>query len=163
MKRAIAIITVIIGLIVVILGVGISPEYASTHYAGYHDVLSASFGGDFYTYVYDGIDTIVDELSEINEGVEAMVYAERANAETIASVGKIAVIAIGLLIVVIGMNQFAASLPEKKPVVANPPYMQTSPAPYAPVYEAEAPVFCAEPEAAVTEQPCDIAASADEM
>ncbi len=111
MKKTIAIITIIVGVIVMILGLSIQTHDVSSYY-----ITGASFGADFYTYVYDGIDTIVDELDEINKGIEA-----------IASAGKMIVISIGLLIAVMGLKQLAyASEEVPVPVTVSPATVRTS-------------------------------------
>ena len=111
MKKTIAILTVIIGVIVMILGFTIQTQNVSSYY-----IMGASFGADFYTYVYDGIDVIVDELDEINKGIEV-----------VASAGKMIVISIGLLIAAMGLKQLAYASEEAPiPVAFSPATVKTS-------------------------------------
>ena len=117
MKKIIAIITIIVGIIVIVLGLCIQPGKVYLHNDSIYSVPSAAFGADFYTYVYDGVDTIVDELDDINRGVE-----------TIASAGKMIVISIGLLIVAMGLKELpdhsqvapASQSPVSAPVAFTP-------------------------------------------
>ena len=110
LKKIISLLMAIIGIVVIILGVGLMGDTASaksfSHSASYYNADSASFGGDFYTYIYEASDTIVDELDDINNGVSTMVDAQSAQlkktAETTTAIyktGGMIVIAIGLAIV----------------------------------------------------------------
>lgn len=109
-KKITAIVIAVIGLIVVIMGASISGKDADTSSysfsAGYFDIPGASFGADFYTYMYDGSDTIVEELYNLNIGVaeviDAQNYQIKKAAETTEAVyktGGMIVIAIGLAII----------------------------------------------------------------
>ena len=128
MKKTVAIITMIIGLIVMIMGFSIETNDVPTHIHSSYNVYGAAFGADFYTYVYDGIDTIVDELDDINSGVSKIVRGEQAIADTVATVGKNIVIAIGLLIIVSGLKQLAYASKSTHVIVdALPPREKPSP------------------------------------
>ena len=93
LKKITAVVTAVIAVIVIILGVTVlnagtthsvddsSFRYSATEY----DAKGASFGADFYTYVYDASDIIVDELDEINKGMETVVKAQSAINENVAT------------------------------------------------------------------------------
>ena len=119
-RKITAIITAIIGIVVIILGVTIMDKTANhsvddntfRYSAGEYDVDYASFGADFYTYMYKSNDVIVDELDDINKALETVVKAQNsinaavtANVEatddlidTVNDVGGMVVISIGLAI-----------------------------------------------------------------
>ena len=128
MKKTIAIITIVVGIIVMILGLCIQPGKVYLYNDSSYSVPGAAFGADFYTYVYDGIDTIVDELDDINEGMSDLVYGVKSICDTVAKVGKMIVISIGLLIVVMGLKELpdnsqvapASQSPVSAPVAFTP-------------------------------------------
>ncbi len=81
--------------------------------AGSYYVPYASFGGDFYTYMYNASDTIVDELDDMNKGMEQVVAAEAniqkqvtANARATDALTH----AVYMLIIAVGCGIFAAGL-----------------------------------------------------
>lgn len=104
-------------------------KYSATEY----NAESAAFGGDFYTYIYEASDIIVDELNAINKGMETVVKAQdsinaavTANAQatealigTVNQAGGMIVIAIGLAILASGVQGIGAAfapVEEKKSV-----------------------------------------------
>lgn len=136
-RKITAILTVVIGIGVIALGAFLMMETAdhdvadgsfrytaNTYDASDYDAEYASFGGDFYTYIYRSSDIIVDELDEINKGVAAvnnsmnnamatMVRAQnsvnaavtanvRATDDLIDTVNKVA----GMLLIAIGLTVF---------------------------------------------------------
>lgn len=120
LKKITAIVTAVIGLIVIILGatlMGKADRFSvnddNFHYtATYYSVQDASFGADFYTYMYDASDTIVDELNDINSAISTVVAAQdavvantaanikatMALTETVGKAGGMITIAIGLAV-----------------------------------------------------------------
>lgn len=140
LRKITSVICIIIGLVVIILGIsfnanlkthgtdGATVQYSAKNY----DLEYASFGGDFYTYIYKGSDTIVDVLDEINKSMEtvvngenAMINTTKANikatdalAETVEKVGKTVIIAIGLLTLAFGVNSLGKAF--TKPIPAAP-------------------------------------------
>ena len=120
LKKIISIAMVVIGIAVIILGTGLMGESTSaksfSHTAAYNDADGASFGGDFYTYIYEASDIIVDELYSIDKGISVMVEAQnyqiKKAAETTDAVYKVGgtiVLAIGLAIVASGLAMFAVA------------------------------------------------------
>ena len=115
LKKIAAIAMVLLGLITIIIGAGlkntefteIAEDYSgSASYSfGRYSITGYAFGADFYTEMYNGSKTIVDELDDIGNGVEAAVKAAsesaKINAISIRANAKLAsavVIAIGLAI-----------------------------------------------------------------
>ena len=137
LKKITAILCLVIGIIVVILGVTIdaskpnhAPEDKSFRYtASGYDVSSAAFGADFYTYTYRGIDTAVAALDGIDKSTETVVKAQNgiyqatvANiaavdslAANVSKIGKLIVLSIGLMVTAFGLyacgNVFVVASP----------------------------------------------------
>jgi len=120
LKKIISIVMVIIGIVAIVLGAGLMDESASgksfTHTASFNDAEGASFGGDFYTYIYEASDIIVDELYSIDKGmsviIEAQNYQIKKAVETtnaIYETGGMVVIAIGMAIVASGLGMLAVA------------------------------------------------------
>ena len=135
-----AIISLALGIIVVIMGLSmLSPSAStsfsgssSTYYSGSYDVRGASFGADFYTYMYDASDTIVEELNDIStaaeiitknqqgirNGIHSVMDATDSLNNTVSKTGGMIVIAIGLSIlsrsVPLAADLFCGAKEEKK-------------------------------------------------
>ena len=75
--------------------------------ATYYDVDSAKFGADFYTEIYDASDTIVDELNDINKGLDVVSNSQKTMIEAIYY-------AAGMIIIVIGLYTIAKSFDLKR-------------------------------------------------
>lgn len=101
-------ITSIIALLlgIIIIGIGVSVTSKSLTLADYsaktYQVDSARFGADFYTDIYEASDVMVDELSAINGGIEAVSVSVNTAAREIHS-------AIGILIISLGLGVVAVS------------------------------------------------------
>lgn len=130
-KKITAIITAVIGIIVTILGVTLMGETANhavddnsfRYVAENYNADYASFGADFYTYIYGASDTIVDELNDINKAMETVVKAQNSiNAavtanvlatddliDTVNHVGGMIVIAIGLSILAYAVQKIGVA------------------------------------------------------
>ncbi len=149
LKKITSILCVLLGIAVIILGVTFDANVSK------HDVDEksfrvssntynldyASFGGDFYTYIYKGSDTIVDVLNEMNKSTETVVKAENgiyeaaaANieavdslAEIVAKTGKIIILAIGIMIAALGLHSFGAAFTKPSPAVVIPPKAEDEP------------------------------------
>ena len=127
LKKIISIVIIVIGIAVIILGASLKDSVSTksfSHSASYYDADGASFGGDFYTYIYGATDTIVDELDDINKGIsvlaDAQSYQIKKAAETTDAIYKTAsmiVIAIGAAIAASGLGLFAAAFTPVKPIV----------------------------------------------
>lgn len=117
-----AIVSTVFSIIIICLGISVylsggtsyTYEKAENVYSSHYDVKGASFGADFYTYMYDASDTIVSELdkslelqNELNKNV-----VELKN--TVGNVGNSISYdmsyALGMLIICIGISTLAFSL-----------------------------------------------------
>ena len=103
--RVFPIITAIIGLIIVFLGYSVINKTVSidTYNAKFYSVSYAAFGGDFYTEIYGAVDTVADELNDINEGIEQVT-------ETIGQATNVICSTIGFLILSIGLGTIGVSI-----------------------------------------------------
>ena len=165
LKKIAAIAMVLLGLITIIIGAGlkntefteIAEDYSgSASYSfGRYSITGYAFGADFYTEMYNGSKTIVDELDDIGNGVEAAVKAAsesaKINAISIRANAKLAsavVIAIGLAILAFAVFALGSAFtPEKEPtVVVNAPAAPPAPAPVPAPAPAPAPAPEPEPE-----------------
>lgn len=130
-KKITAIITAVIGIVVIILGATLMGETANhavddnsfRYVAENYNADYASFGGDFYTYIYGASDTIVDELDDINKAMETVVKAQNSiNAavtanvlatddliDTVNHVGGMIIIAIGLSILAYAVQKIGVA------------------------------------------------------
>ena len=130
-KKITAIITAVIGIVVIILGATLMGETANhavddnsfRYVAENYNADYASFGADFYTYIYDASDTIVDELNDINKAMETVVKAQNSiNAaatanvlatddliDTVNHVGGMIIIAIGLSILAYAVQKIGVA------------------------------------------------------
>lgn len=119
-RKITAILTALIGVVVIAMGASLMKSNAyhgvdgsSFRYvAEEYDISSATFGADYYTYMYRANDTMVDELNAINKALETVVKAENAinNAASanvdatdaliaaVCKVGGMVIVAIGLAI-----------------------------------------------------------------
>lgn len=99
------ILSLIIGVIVIAIGISVMlhQSEAKIYSANLYDVESAIFGGDFYTEIYAASDTIVDELNDINNGIE-IISAE------LASVINTIYYASGMIIITVGLAIIANSI-----------------------------------------------------
>lgn len=151
LRKITAILTAVIGLVVIVLGISLMGQTAGhdvdvdklSHDAEYYNAEYASFGGDFYTYIYGASDIIVDELYDINSGLGTVVAAQRNVAEavavnveatdslnaTVCKVGGTVVMAIGLAILSCGLLALGAAFVPAAPA----PVSEPKPAYYAPV------------------------------
>ena len=140
LKKITSILCVVIGLIVLVLGITFNAkleahetEGATVRYsAADYDLERALFGADFYTYIYNGSDTIVDVLDDINKSAETIVKGENAIikateenikatdalAQTVEKVGKMMIIAVGLLTLAFGINSLGKAF--TKPIPCAP-------------------------------------------
>lgn len=100
-----SIVSLVLGIVIMIMGVTVMNKKVNidTYTAKHYDADSAAFGGDFYTEIYGASDIIVDELSDINGGVELL-------SESMASMSNIIYYPIGMLIVAFGIGVISVSL-----------------------------------------------------
>ena len=141
LRKITAIVTAVLGLIAIILGFTLLGEQDTHstngqsfgHIATVSDVPGASFGADFYTYMYDASDVMVSELSAINHAASTIIDAQNAIiknpastvraadalANTISKVGGVVTIAIGMAILAYAANCAAVAFVPAE-VVAQP-------------------------------------------
>ena len=99
-----SIISLVLGAIIIIMGISVMNKEIDieSHNASNYDVDYAAFGGDFYTEIYGASDVIVDELDEINNGIELL-------SESIETVANVVYYPIGMLMVSLGIGVIAIS------------------------------------------------------
>ncbi|MBC8570098.1 hypothetical protein [Zongyangia hominis] len=174
LKKIMSIITALIGIATIALGVMLMNEKPISYVVpasnlqytpGRYSANPAAFGGDFYTYVYDGVKTAVEELNEINHAMGVVVQSENAlhqamsiqvNAtndliQKTAKVGGAVVLAIGLAVLAFSAFSIGSAFtrgPKAKPASATG---KKAPA-YAPYAQKEAAVPVA-PQAPASEPP----------
>ena len=134
LKKTCSILCVLIGLAVILFGYNMDTHNVShSNSLGYYTYSpdsyyanSATFGGDFYTYIYKASDTIVDELSDINYAMGKVVSAEKniqdaisdnteAVDDLINSINKnfrLFVMALGVGILAFGINNVGIAFTE---------------------------------------------------
>ena len=97
-----AVVGVILGILITLMGGSLIGRTATTtpHMASSYDASSASFGADFYTYIYDASDTIVDELNDIDSGIESVSNSVTELIQVVYLCSGEIVIALGLTMVV---------------------------------------------------------------
>ncbi len=156
-KKITSIAVAVIAIIVIILGVTLRFDASGYyHSAGYYDAESAAFGADFYSYIYEATDIIVDELYEINQGVAEMVSAQSAALQGFEAVVKgcrLIVIAIGLALLAYDLPKLAEVFSGGKKAPAAPVYQQYDPQAYAPQYDPQAYAPQYDPQAYAAPQP----------
>lgn len=97
-KSIMPFIGILLGIVIVCLGLYVTKTEVSieSHTANSYKVDSAIFGADFYTEIYEASDTIVDELSEINNGVAIL-------SESIVEIINVIYFSAGMIICAIGI------------------------------------------------------------
>lgn len=119
MKKVTSIIGIVAGVAVLILGVmAFKGEFyksvAQTIYPESY-VSSASFGADFYTYIYDAVKSANDSIGNLSSTVGASVTnAANAQLKMMGKIGGIIVIALGTLIITSNLSGLATALEEGK-------------------------------------------------
>lgn len=100
-----SIITLIIGIIVLIMGISVVGKKTEfqLYEAKQYDADKAAFGADFYTEIYQASDTIVDELSDINEAMEVISGSFAEIAQVIYYSAGMIIIALGLCIISVSL------------------------------------------------------------
>ncbi|MBQ4137160.1 MAG: hypothetical protein IJD67_03520, partial [Clostridia bacterium] len=103
MKVVCLILALLIGVGVIFLGVDLvlkaNSETVSCNLMAGYDVGSASFGADFYSYMYDASDNIVSELNDIIYGTGKIVTAQNNVIKGMYKIGGNIVIVVGLSII----------------------------------------------------------------
>jgi hypothetical protein len=98
-------ISLILGLILMLLGFKVTAREAGLplYDAKSYNVSYAAFGADFYTEIYGATDTIVDELSDINEGIGSL-------SESLNTIATVINYAAGMVIIAIGLGVVSVSI-----------------------------------------------------
>lgn len=98
------IISLLLGVVIIIMGITVMNKEVSidTYIAKHYDADYAAFGGDFYTEIYGASDIIVDELNDINGGIEVL-------SESIAALANVIYYPIGMMIIALGLGVVAVS------------------------------------------------------
>lgn len=104
-KGIMAIISLIIGVIIAVLGFVVLSHKANieSYDAKIYNVDKAVFGADFYTEIYGASDTIVDELSDINGGMSLLSTSIISVINAIYNSSGMIIIAIGLCVISISL------------------------------------------------------------
>lgn len=99
-----SIISLLLGVVIIIMGFSVMNKEISidTYNAKHYDADYAAFGGDFYTEIYGASDIIVDELNDINGGVEVL-------SESISALANVIYYPIGMMIIALGLGVVAVS------------------------------------------------------
>ncbi|MBR0425905.1 MAG: hypothetical protein IJK01_07290 [Clostridia bacterium] len=149
LKKITSILCVLLGIAVIVLGLTFDTNVSKHDVdeksfrisSNTYDLDYASFGADFYTYIYRGSDTIVDVLDEMNKSTETIVKAENgiyeaaaANieavdslAEIVAKAGKTIILAIGIMIAALGLHSFGSAFTKPSPAAVIPSKAEDEP------------------------------------
>ena len=100
-----AVISLLLGVAIIVMGITVINKETGmeTFSAEYYNVDYAKFGGDFYTCIYDASDTMVDELNDINNGVELL-------SESMSTLADVIYFSAGMIIIAIGIGVSAVSV-----------------------------------------------------
>lgn len=111
-----------IGIGIIVLGAGVCESAdervrveSFTFTPDNYNVDYASFGADFYTYIYGASDTIVDELDDVNSGIAAIVKGQTAGNSALKDLGKLISSLIegcGMVVIAIGMAVLGYDIPK---------------------------------------------------
>ena len=104
MFNVMPIISLLLGVVIIIMDITVMNKEVSidTYSAKQYDADHAAFGGDFYTEIYGASDIIVDELNDINGGVEVL-------SESMAVMANVIYYPVGMMIVALGLGVVAVS------------------------------------------------------
>lgn len=99
-----SVISLLLGVVIIVMGITVMNKEVSidTYSAKHYDADYAAFGGDFYTEIYGASDIIVDELDDINGGIEVL-------SESMAAAANIIYYPIGMMIIALGLGVVAVS------------------------------------------------------
>ena len=97
-------ISLLLGILIIIMGIVVANKKATidTYSAKNYNIEGAKFGADFYTEIYTATDVIVDELNDINKGVETL-------SQTIVSISNVIYYSAGMIITATGIAVVAIS------------------------------------------------------
>ena len=100
-----AVITLVVGIAILIMGVQVKNKQFNieTYKASSYEVDSYSFGGDFFTEIYKGVETVVDVINDINGGIASLSESVVEFSEMVTYSAGMIIIAIGLGVIVISV------------------------------------------------------------
>ena len=103
------------GVAIIIIGITVKNKDASLdiYSAKNYNIESTKFGGDFYTEIYAASDMIVDELNDINTGIESLSQSIASSTNVIYYSTGMLIIAIGTAVVAISCNNIKRELLRK--------------------------------------------------
>lgn len=104
------IISFILGVCIIVLGISVIKKEANIeiYEAMRYDANKLEFGADFYTEIYGATDIIVDELSDVNKGIEILSNSVIIIVKSIYYVGGMLMIAFGVGVIamsILNMNK----------------------------------------------------------
>lgn len=96
-------ISLVIGIVILVMGIFVITQKAHTKVfsASEYDAASAKFGADFYTEIYEVTDIIVDELNDVNNGMEIISSSINNIIDAIYFSAGMIIIALGLVTIAI--------------------------------------------------------------
>lgn len=96
-----SLVALFLGVIIIITGFSLLKKDVAidSYRAKIYDAEYTAFGGDFYTSIYGATDIIVDELSDINGGIESLSESLVVIVETVYYISGMIVISLGLGVV----------------------------------------------------------------
>lgn len=99
-----SIISMLLGVIIIVIGITVMNKEVKieTYSAKQYDADYAAFGGDFYTEIYEASDIIVDELNDINGGIELL-------SESMDAMVNVIYYPVGMMIIALGIGVVAVS------------------------------------------------------
>lgn len=102
--NVISILPLLLGIVIIVMGITVMNKGVSidTYSAKHYDADYAAFGGDFYTEIYGVTDMIVDELNDINSGVEVL-------SESMATMASVIYYSTGMIIIALDLGVVAVS------------------------------------------------------
>lgn len=103
-KNFLPYVSLIIGIILLIMGLFVVNKKTgiNVYIANDYNVPSMAFGGDFYTEIYNASDKIVDELNDINGGMESL-------SESLNYIVEAIYFSAGMIIISLGLCTIAVS------------------------------------------------------
>lgn len=99
-----SIVSLILGIVIIIMGFTVMNKEVKvdTYSANHYETEKLTFGADFYTEIYGPSDIIVDELNDINGGVELL-------SESMNTIANVIYYPVGMMIVALGLGVVAVS------------------------------------------------------
>lgn len=108
-----SVVSLLLGVAIIIMGITVMTKKVNidTYSAKFYDAEYRAFGADFYTDIYEASDIIVDELNDINGGIEVLSESMAAMANTVYYPVGMMIIALGLGVVAVSCNHIKKENP----------------------------------------------------